>query len=72
MPRRRMSALEAPSCSSNSPGSTMRRPSWPVKQSMSVGTSKRTRADSPARSATRANAFSSFTGRTIEASRSRT
>jgi hypothetical protein len=29
-------------------GSTMRRPSIPVKQSMSVGNSKVTRADSPA------------------------
>ena len=67
-----MSALEAPTCSSSSPGSTMRRPSMPVKQSMSVGTAKVTRADSPARSSTRPKALSSFTGRTTEARRSRT
>ena len=67
-----MSALEAPTCSSNSPGSTMRRPSMPVKHSMSVGTSNVTRADSPERSSTRPKALSSLTGRTTEASRSRT
>ena len=48
------SALERPTLSSSSPGSTMRRPSRPVNDARSAGTVNATRASSPGASSTRA------------------
>jgi hypothetical protein len=63
----RISALDAPSLSSSSPGSTIRVSSGPMNDVTDAGTSNRTRRCSPGVALTRAKPISFTTGRVTDA-----